>query len=292
MSETQNRVALDAADIRNLAQLVEGAKVGDFIVTQPEATVHSVEALLSGIQPKPFRRTGIRKFATADSFIRYVNEFKSADSAIYLSRTFGQNSFSAAMDCVFNGNPNGSDMLNAGHSDFKAAYPLPVSEELQTWLKHNGRGMSQVEFSQFLEDMMPSIALPGNEDLPPIDKARYAEPLQLLQLSRDLELVTNEQFASSQRLSSGEMALKFTVEHKASAAGQAVTMPEWFMIRLPIFDKGQNYNFAVRLRFRKVGPELTFSYSLYRANDVFSQAIDEAAKEVQEKTELRLFYAA
>jgi len=291
MSETQNRVALNGGDIRDLAQVVNGTGVGDFIVTSPEATVHSVHELLKPYQSKPIRRTGSKEFATAESFIKYVNEFKSKESAIYLSRQFGKNSFTALMRAIFNGNPAGEDMTAAGFEDFQALYPLPVSVELQSWLKLNGEPMGQAQFSEFLEDMMPSIALPGDEDLPPIDRAKFAEPLQLLELSRSLEVATNEQFASSQRLSSGEVDLTFTVEHQASVKGQKITMPEWFMIRLPIFDKGKLYNFAVRLRFRKVGTDLKFFYVLYRANDVFSEAIDEAGSEVAEKTALRLFYS-
>jgi len=291
MSETQNRVALNGGDIRDLAQVVKETGVGDFIVTSPDATIHSVHELLKPYQTKPIRRKGSKEFATAESFIKYVNEFKSKESAIYLSRQFGKNSFTALMRAIFNGNPNGEDMTAAGFEDFEALYPLPVSVELQSWLKMNEQPMGQAAFSEFLEDMMPSIALPGDKDLPPIDKAKFAEPLQLLELSRNLEITTNEQFSSSQRLSSGEVGLTFTVEHQTSAAGQKITMPEWFMIRLPIFDKGELYNFAVRLRFRKVGAELKFFYVLYRANDVFSTAIDEAGSEVAEKTALRLFYS-
>lgn len=246
-------------------------------------------------KPAPRRRTGNLQVADLQSFVELTNRWKHPDSIVATSSKAEKNRVSASMVTVFNPAPAGSDFAKAGHSDDKVSYHFPVSKALADWLAKNELVFDQTEFAVFLEDMLPDIASPSSlkEPFPPIIAgSSYGEPLDLLNLSRRLELTVTENVVSSARLSSGETEMKFSQEHKATAGGQTVRIPDAFLLRLPLFDRGQFYVVPVRLRYRVKDGKPVFSYSIYRLANILENAVADCESVVSKACELPMVRVA
>ncbi len=102
----------------------------------------------------------------------------------------------------------------------------------------------------------------------------------LVSLTNGKEMTVTENVVSSARLSSGETEMKFSQEHKATAGGQTVRIPDAFLLRLPLFDRGQFYVVPVRLRYRVKDGKPVFSYSLYRLSDILEKAVSDCESTV------------
>lgn len=234
-------------------------------------------------KPAPRRRRGVLHVSDLLSFVAMTNRWKHDDSIVKTHCKADRNSVSAQMSTVFNPAPAGSDFAKAGHGDDSVSYSFPVSKALKDWLDKNEKLFDQTEFAVFLEDMLPDIASPSSlkEPFPPIIQGSgYGEPMDLLNLSRRLELTVTENVISSARLSSGETEMKFSQEHKATAGGQTVRIHDAFLLRIPLFDRGQVYTLPVRLRYRVKEGKPVFSYSLYRLSDILEKAVSDCESTV------------
>lgn len=120
---------------------------------------------------------------------------------------------------------------------------------------------------------------------------RFADPAEMVELSRDLEIYSKEHVKQAGRLSSGEKEIRFTVEH-LGADGRAVRVPDVFLINIPMFSGAQAVRVPVRLRYRKTGEKLLWLYDLYRLDRAFQQAYNEACDTVERETGLPLYHGA
>ena len=85
---------------------------------------------------------------------------------------------------------------------------------------------------------------------------------------------------------------KRQVQYEAShtdGSGQPIKVPNLFMIAIPVFDRGDVFRIAARLRYRTLGGRVEWFYDLYRADKVFRVAIDEAAAFAATNTGLPMF---
>lgn len=90
-----------------------------------------------------------------------------------------------------------------------------------------------------------------------------AVPIELITLSRDLEIHVGGKVKRQERLSSGERVVEFTEEH-SDRNGEKVEIPGIFMISVPAFVDGEPVRIPARLRYRVSSGEITWSYQLYR----------------------------
>ena len=74
----------------------------------------------------------------------------------------------------------------------------------------------------------------------------------MLELSRNLEIYSQESYRQKNKLSSDETELKFTSQH-VDAGGKPIKIPDFFVIQLPLFDGGISERVLVRLRYRPTG---------------------------------------
>jgi len=85
----------------------------------------------------------------------------------------------------------------------------------------------------------------------------------------------------------GEAQLQFLTEHR-SPDGSPLTLPNLFMIAIPVFEEGALYRLAVRFRYRKVGSDVKFIASIYNPDAALRDAAREAMNAAQQATELPL----
>ena len=74
----------------------------------------------------------------------------------------------------------------------------------------------------------------------------------MLELSRNLEIYSQESYRQKNKRSSDETELKFTSQH-VDAGGKPIKIPDFFVIQLPLFDGGISERVLVRLRYRPTG---------------------------------------
>ena len=129
-------------------------------------------------------------------------------------------------------------------------------------------------------------------DIPPTAyEIQTAGPQRMMELSRGLVVNENSKVGAVINLSSGEGSVTFEAEH-VDGAGQKLTIPNLFCIGLPVFAQGDGYRVMVRLRYRKTGSGIAWSYEMYRHDLVFRDALRQACDRAAYATAIPLFYGS
>lgn len=261
------------------------------VVLPENMEIHSVKDLIDEYADKPDRIKDNAILDRVDSFVDYTNRFKQTASAVFARGKISGSSVEANMLAVFDYHPEGGDTTKAAFSDHTAAYKFPVSKEFRKWIRQDGEPMSQADFAHFIEDRLQDMSAPTDSDNELIGNgidARFADPIQMLELARGLEVRNNEAVKQKYNTSTGETEIQYTAEH-ADAESKPLKVPNFFILNIPVFEMGEYYRIAVRLRYRVTSGSVKFWFDLYRVEQVFDAAFDLVCEQVKEKTELPLF---
>jgi uncharacterized protein YfdQ (DUF2303 family) len=249
--------------------------------------LESAKAYLDQYLPAPERKTGTARLDELDDFIAHVNRTKDPQTVIFANKTRTSPSLLAVYDY--------NDAFDVGGAarwgQHRARHPFPVSDEWKSWVALDKKPMSQVDFAEFLEDRIldvaePPLASPRTlEILGKMGDVALANPRKLLELSRGLTVHVASKLQNQVRLSSGEVSLIWQTEHQ-DEAGSKLSVPEAFLILVPLFQGGQLYPIIVRLKYKAGRGEVTWSYSLYRVEEMFELAIQTALERVKAETGL------
>lgn len=240
---------------------------------------------------KPERRKGSLTAYDLESFVAMTKRFKAENSVMFATDNFSDTSFNCALKSVLNFDPAGGDNKVADNGDHVVGYSFPVSEDLKAWLSKNKTPFNAKEFSEFLEEHIADLSVAKPDSMIPAfggESPVFATPSKIFELSRGIEVRVDEKVSNFFRNNDGSFNLQYTVENK-DAAGNALKLPEWFCLNLPIFDGGAFYQLPVRLRFRVKEGNVTWSFEMYRKNDVFRHAFADACDEATKSTDLPLF---
>lgn len=258
MSQEAKNAAETESDVG--AALVAGAALGnvrknphkdgrDFVVV-PDA--HKVEYLERPTMP--VRLSGAVTLSDTDSFLEYVNRFKSESMAVYGSLSPAQ------FVAIFNAQTK--DAPNWG--DHKALFPLVHSPEWAIWTHHSDKPFNGNEaFAVWLENNMLDI----------IDPA----PAKMMDIALNIKINQKQSFGSAVRLQDGNIEFTYSnlVEGQAkNAANRPVTIPDVFKIQIPVF-QGQNaarYTVEARFRYRLEGDSIKIRYELVRPTKIVEKA--------------------
>lgn len=291
------------ADIREVEEPGTGIKM---LVVVSGGEVRPLDRkLFDPYRDNLLRISGTAALLSLGSFVDLVNRFKDDESAV-----FGNDDRKApSLTAIFNyhetvhGGDLGIDAVadsseRARHSDHRATFAFPLSDEWLAWMEGNKQPMSMSDFALFLEDRWPDVlTITALEELPEKmrtivevsgGKAVVATPQKLIELSRGLKINEAAAVEESVNLASGEGSVRFTATH-TGADGKAVKVPSIFIIGLPVFRNGQPYRMMARLRYRLFSGKLSFWYELARPDAVFDDAFAGALDEVREKTALPVF---
>lgn len=267
----------------------KGGQIETQVVFAPSGeTAHHLEKFLAPLRMAPRRRAGVSTIETIDSLIDIVNRFKSDDSAI-----FGQIEPSPKLVAVFNYHPQGFDYEAAHFGDHRAQYSFPLSDEWVAWNDKNEEWFSQGEFAEFIEERILDVSpvAPSAGALLAIAQllgGSYATPNVLLELSRGLTIYEGSTVKNVVNTATGEAKIQFETTH-STQDGKALDIPKLFAIQVPCFKNGPLYQIAARLRYRKQGGTLLWSYALYREEKVLEAAFDEALERVKVATSTPLY---
>jgi|13_taG_2_1085334.scaffolds.fasta_scaffold24419_3 uncharacterized protein YfdQ (DUF2303 family) len=264
----------------------------DVAVLPTGKTLKSVKPLFDEYRDKPERRTGTAALYDLSSFIAYVNRFKDEDSAIFANNDINNPSLTGIIDyhkAGYDGDPR--------YCMHKAVYNFPLSKEWQAWLNYDGQSFTQSDFAAFLEDRIGDVVHPSdgdesaNEELEKLSAllgGNFASPNKLFSLSKELHVNEEVRVKNSVNLSSGESKIIYETEHR-DESGMPIEVPNMFLIVVPVFETGDLYRVAVRLRYKVRDGKITWFYNLYRIENTFDNAFDGACKTAKEETGLPLY---
>lgn len=211
----------------------------------------------------PLERKGTAKVETLASFIDLVNRHKDVHSAIFAATSWPSPKLLAVL------NYHQTDGT-ARYADHRVEYTFPLTDEFKAWVGHNGKEFDQVGFAAFLENHAAELStpLPGEiAEFERLFKERFANPNELIDLSRSLEVFQSAKVKQGVRLQTGERQVIFTTEH-TTANGEPVDIPGIFMVSVAPFVSGdaeaQTVRIPARIRYRIKGGEIAWFYQLYR----------------------------
>jgi uncharacterized protein YfdQ (DUF2303 family) len=242
----------------------------------------------------PERRTGTAKALTLASFVDLVNRHKDESSAVFADFISPQPSLTAVIDyhrhapAVEEKEPPVNSPRFCQH---RVSYAFPLSDEWKAWFAASGRWMQQGEFAAWLEDRLPELANPDAEETELFSTTMLttvAAPNQIMGLSRGLAINVESAVGQTLTLQSGESSVTFSEKH-TDAQGQPVKIPGGFILSIPLFEGGEPRRVPVRLRYKKEGQKIVWSFALWRAKDVVRAALDVDLATVAAETGLPVY---
>jgi hypothetical protein len=265
----------------------------------------SVRSLLEEYRQHPERRTGTAILDDLDSFIAHVNRFSNPDSALFANPDIKDPSLLAVLDYHQAVNtplvdeatdaPVKARLALPQFAKHRTLYRFPLSEEWKAWQAVDSKGMSEIEFAEFLEDRINDIGSPPFDPngmaMKMAEKlgCAFAEPSRLIELSRGLKVHVDHKYKGANTLSTGEVAFQWSEEHK-DEAGQPLKVPNLFVVCIPVFFNSKElFPIPVRLRYRIGGGRVQWTLKLYQDDVVFNIAFGEAAAQAANETGLPIF---
>ena len=253
----------------------------------------------------PERLQGTATLTRLESLIEHVNRFKDDDSVIYASEDRSNPKLTAVLNYHERRNTPFSEVgeeispevPRPRWGDHRAVFNFPISDEWKAWTGANTKWFSMPDFAKFIEDRIIDVSddhanLPADlADLVKRTNGKIASSARLMELSVNLEVFEGSKAGQKINLQSGEAAFEMTSEH-VDKAGKKLSIPGMFVIRIPVFKHDVAYRLGARLRYRKTGDGLVFSYELFRHDAAFDDAVKNAAETVAERTELPLFFGS
>ncbi|NIZ60865.1 hypothetical protein DL239_07750 [Sedimentitalea sp. CY04] len=261
---------------------------------------------------KPAQKSGTANFETLESFIDWTNRFKGTESVVFANQSRREPSLTSVIDY----HPEGAPQLdpktgdaNARYCRHRGLYKFPVSEEWKIWNAVSQKTLAKSDLGEFIEEHAKDIIDPtpalldGTKvnnaepwEKPLIEVAaklqgRYGQFARLMEMSRHLEIYESSNLITRRNPDDGTVQMSFENENK-DAEGKPLSIPNLFLIAIPVFDQGVSYRLPVRFSFKKNGSAVSFRLTLYNPEAAFYDAIKEAVNCAQEKTELTTFYGS
>lgn len=258
---------------------------------------------------KPARRAGTAKLSDLSSLIGWANRFKGETSVLYANPNMEAPSLTCIADYHAEGPIDAEAATGdptARHCHHRAVYSFPLSDEWKAWMGIAGEALDKDEMGEFIEanakDILdptpPILSLTASDDNEPWEnrliktaqqiEGRYGQLAQLLAMSRRFQVYETSDLTVKTNRDTGEAEIQFLNEHK-DADGAPLKVPNLIIIAIPVFRNGALYRMPVRFRYRKAGPSVKFTLSLYNPEKSFQAAFEEALTEATEQTDLPLF---
>jgi len=223
--------------------------------------------------PFPTRRTGTVQLHDAESFLAYWAEQQE-----------GGHIFAAMKPAVkFTAVLNDHTQHGPGHRDHRAEFTVTHSPEWHIWTGRSGRDKafaSNEELALFFQDNLPDIVRPRAADM--------------LKIATSFRLTQDVAFTAVQRLQDGNMSLGYSANVSATAGDPdaALTIPEEFLINIPVFAglKAPCYPVEARFRYRMADKKAVLWYELVRPAKVIEQAFADLVAQIDQDANTKILF--
>lgn len=200
-----------------------------------------------------------------DSFIAYVNRFKTPDTRIFAEPGFlasGQAKIVAVID--YHG------AAKADHGGHSATYAPRYSDQWNRWRNACAQPMRQAEFAEFVEEVRGDIVNP--------------EAAKLLDIVRTFKASKRVEFDSVTYQPNGDVKLGY--EERTEQKGTSGALPETMEIGIPVYFRGTAYKVPVLVRYKVGQGAVAFQLKLDRADIIEDAAFGELTKAIGEATSI------
>jgi uncharacterized protein YfdQ (DUF2303 family) len=256
------------------------------LIDNRQGTASAVTELVEAYRQKPAFKRGTAKALTLQSFIDLTNRHKTEHSAVFADTNWRAPAFTAVIDYHAKESAGAADNLK-----HRIGYTFPASEEWQAWVALNGEVLTQSDFAAFLEDRIADLSAPTDAERIALERdfnTTVANPAQLMQLSRGMQVHVESVVKDVTHLASGEASIIFEEMHK-DGDGKPLKVPGIFMLSIAPFFMGEKISLPVRLRYRKKGTGLVWFYQMYRPDQFVTERVRDDLITVADKTELPTF---
>lgn len=247
-------------------------------------SITGLKSIIDQYRVEPGEVNGTAQTTTLQSFIDLVNRHKNDGSAVFGKTAWPEPALTAVID--YHG-----EKSSARWGHHRIRYAFPITDEFKVWIDKNGKPMDQGAFAAFLEDHAAELSAaypPEIAEYETLFKEKFATPIDLIALSRNLEVFVNAKVKQGVRMQTGERVVEFVEEHM-NGKGEKVEIPGIFMVSVPAFVDGDAVRIPARLRYRIVGGEIQWFYQLYRWQFWLRGQVKDDLDTVKQKTELPTF---
>lgn len=288
MTEKARLDELRTALVEHIEPAVYDTAKGAVLVAHKDLTPHDLETFVERHLPQPKRPKGISTHAVLSSLIAHTIRHKSADTEAYCVLL---DASKPRIEVVYNAHPASDRQIrDGGWGDHRAVYDFPLSDPWKRWTNAaRSQGLSVQEFAQLLEDGVADIADPAAQPEVRLQGVTFAPPNEVLKLAEGLSIRVDQKVVEQRRRDNGTATLAFSEAH-ASEKGEPLSIPNGFLLGIPVFVGGDNYAVRCRLRYRISHGQVLWSVVLHDAEEAKRDAMTDAAKRFETETSVPLFY--
>lgn len=222
------------------------------------------------IMEAPDRIQQVVTLDDVESFISYVNEFKTPSSRVFVKYE-ANGSFVAVLDYHTKDKPS--------FGTHRVHLPLKMTPEFKAWHDIHGKIMLQAGFADFLEDNVAVVKKPAAADL--------------IQIARTLQSKKEVKFTSSQRLDNGDFNLAYSEESTATAGKKGnLEIPTKIELFVPMFEGAIPTAVGLHFRHRINDGALTFEVKIMQLDRLIKGVIDTTSKQILDETGVDVFKGA
>lgn len=267
--------ALDAGiALAGPTELIDGARYA--FVVPDGGQVQVIDNDLDQFRDRPRRKTGKATLHTATAFIAYLGKHGLPETEIWAD--VASSRITAVINAhhgIYAGEGTVSD--KAGWGDHRATLALQHTPSWLAWTARNSKLGSQLDFAEHLEDYAGDVRNPNS--------ATMLEIAQTFTANRKID------FDSSQRLSSGEVQLRWHEEIDAKAGRKGdISIPERFELALQPYEGSPAYKIQARLRYRITDGRLAIGYALDRPDEALRIAFTDVTDQIAQETERQVWH--
>lgn len=268
-----------------------GLEDNTVLIVPSGKSVHDLKPYLDARRTRPERRKGTARLTTLQSFIEHAVRFADDHSVIFADDSPTAPSLVSVLD-YHEQEATGAPRFG----QHRGVYAFPVSDEWKAWSKVAQGPLDQAALAAFLEERIvdvldPAAAGEGTKHFAAELGIALASPARLMDLSRGLTVRVDSKVVNHVNTSTGEAQIGYEENH-TDRAGGPLKVPGGFVVAIPVFRAGSLYQIPVRLLYRVQRGEQRVVWSLrpHRAERVFADAFDGAAREAAEATGLPVFF--
>jgi len=249
MGEFLEKNMAPVLDLKNkIALMPEGMKVARLAPSLPREIPKFIDTCKS--------------FITPAGFSAYVKRFENAGTL--LLGLYGQFLVRARLDYHTDAETTNFDEHEAVFRAEKSQHFLLLENALNV-------KRSQEEFAELCEELSPYIVTP--------------DAAEMLEIARTFRATTEQKFEKVTDIHMGAAHLLFTETTEASAGTQGqFSVPDHFVLKMPIFEGGTPETVRVHLRFRRVEQRLRVVMLLPTKHAIERAAFDALVSEITQAT--------
>lgn len=242
------------------------------ILVAPEDTLTlSLEKF--GRQPIAHAGTGV--FSRVESFIEYVQEFKTPPTKLYVNEPRSEvprdnfPSFLALFDDKLPSKP--------AWGRFSASFAVERSRQLSEWLRCDSKMLNPKVFAEFIHKNRLDVIDP--------------DAAALIEILRDIKGTANVEFAEAVDAHTGAKSKLYAEKVTLKGAKSNVDVPTGFTIAVPIYRRQAN---RVRINCHLVAEvvegKVLFSYEMDQVDEIVETVCDNLIDDVAKETQLKAYY--